>query len=142
MVKSNLSGKYEVITLERKDGSSVGKRTLVVQGQFEDMCVFYEALKDAMESSVNADVREKGFTNSAGANIGYEESDLMNWRTDRKEIAAYDRAKASAKRYGYLRFAAEESRFTYDGDPYSWLSSLNAEIAATGIEVESEPLAV
>ena len=142
MVKSNLVGRYELIILERKDGTTVDKRTLVVRGSFEEMCSFYESLKDSMESSINEDIRNRGFTDSAWVNIGYEADDLMNWRTDRKEIAAYDRAKDGATRDGFMRFAAEESRFTYEGDPWSWVEALNTAIAVTGIELEPEALVV
>lgn len=140
--KSGLSGRYELIPLELKDGTNVGKRTLVVQGAFETMCSFYVALKDAMESSINADIRQNGFTDHDGVNVGYEADDLMNWRTDPKELAAYDLAKASAKRDGFLRFAAEESRFSYPRDPWSWVAALESAIQSTGIAMESEALVV
>ena len=41
-----------------------------------------------------------------------------------------------------MRFAAEEARFTYEGDPWSWVSALQAAIVATGIEVEPQALVV
>ena len=142
MVKLNLVGRYEMITLERKDGTSIDKRTLVVQGPFDEMCAFYEAAKDALENAVNADVRERGFQDENGVNIGFEPDDLMDWRTYPRDIDAYVKAKADAHQDGFMRFAAEESRFTYDGDPWSWVAALNAAIQSTKIEVEPESLVV
>ncbi len=138
--KSVLVGRYEIVPLEFKDGTSRNKRIFVIQGAMEQMCEFFEAVKDSLENAVNKDVRENGFQDANGADIGHEPADLMDWRTYPKEIDAYATAKADAQRDGLMRFAAEESRFTYDNDPWSWVAALNAAIAATGIEAEPEAM--
>ena len=140
--KSGFVGRYEMVTLEYEVGASQDKRTFVVTGSFDEMCSFYEALKDALENAVNADTKEHGFQDVDGVNIGYEADDLMDWRTDTKEVKAYAKAKADAQRDGYMRFAAEESRFTYENDPWSWRDALESAIKSTGIEVQLEPVVV
>ena len=140
--KSGLVGRYEMVTLEYEVGPSQDKRMFLVTGTVEQMCAFYEAVQDALENAVNASTKEYGFQDSEGKNIGYEPDDLMDWRIYPREIAAYESAKADAKRDGYMRFAASESRFTYEGDPWSWVAALENAIKSTGIHVEPEALVV
>ena len=70
------------------------------------------------------------------------DDDLEDWRSEPGEIAAYAKAKAQGIREGLMRFAAEESRFTFEGDSRSWVAALEAAIVATGIELESEAFVV
>ncbi len=142
MVKSKLVGKFESIRLECVDDTFRDKRMFLVQGTLEEMCSFYESVKDALENAVNASTKKHGFEDSNGVNIGYEADDLMDWRTYPKEIAAYDRAKENAKRDCCMRFVAEETRFVPDDSPRSWVKALEAAIASTGIEVEPEAVEV
>ena len=134
--KSGLVGRFELVRLEYVNDTSRDKRTFVVTGQFEQLCSFYESVKDALENAVNASTKKHGFEDSNGVNIGYEADDLMDWRTYPKEVAAYEKAKQDAKRDGCMRFASEESRFTFEGDPWSWVAALESAIKSSGIEVE------
>lgn len=140
--KSSFVGRYEMVTLEGVDGSKRERRMLVVQGSYEEMCRFYEAVKDSMENAVNASTMKDGFMDKNDLPVAATEDDMLNWRTDPMEVAAYEKAKASAKHEGLLRFAATESRFSYEGDPWSWVTAVESAIKATGIAVEPEALKV
>ena len=139
---SGLVGKYELVSLERANNTIRDVQMFIIRGTMERMCEFYEALKDSMQNAVNDDIRKHGYTNSEDVNIGYENDDLMDWRTDPREIAAYERAMRDAKKESLMRFLAEEMRFTYQGDTTSWVAALESAILATEIVVESEPLPV
>ena len=141
--KSGLVGCYELLRLVCVNGTFREKRVLIINGTMEQMCAFYEALKDAMEAAVNADSKKFGYSDATGENhFEYKDEELDKWRQEPNEIAAYEKAKTDAEREGLMRFAAEESRFSPPGDPRSWVSALNAAIDATGIEVQPEALAV
>ena len=58
--KSGLVGCYELLRLECVNGTFREKRVLIINGTMEQMCAFYEALKDAMEAAVNADSKKFG----------------------------------------------------------------------------------
>ena len=136
MTTSNLTGRYEMITLKYENGRTRDKRTLVVSGPMVEMVAFYEAVKDALEAAENEHTKRIGYTDSDGRNIGWEPSDLMNWRIDPRELEALAKVFRDAEKDGFMRFAAEESRFTYEGDPWSWTAALEAAIKSTEIAVE------
>ena len=140
--KSGLVGRYEMVRLEYVNDTFQDKRMFIVQGSMEQMCQFYEALKDAMETAVNADSKKFGYSDVNDVHYDYTDDELDNWRTEPNEIAAYEKAKAQGLREGLMRFVAYESRFTFEGDPRSWVSALESAIASTGIAVEPEALVV
>ncbi|MCF7960761.1 MAG: hypothetical protein K9M08_08455 [Pirellula sp.] len=140
--KSSLVGRYEMVKLELVDDTSIEKKVLIVRGTFAEMCGFYEALKDSMETAVNADIREHGYQDRDGVDIGWTEDDLEDWRKEPNEIEAYDKAKRQAEREGLMRFVAVETRHFFPGDPRSWVAALNGAIEATGIQVEPEAMVV
>ena len=138
-----LTGRYEMVRLEYVNDTFRDKRMLIINGSMEQMCAFYEALKDSMETAVNRDLKEHGITDLAGVHhCPCPDDDLEDWRSEPGEIAAYAKAKAQGIREGLMRFAAEESRFTFEGDSRSWVAALEAAIVATGIELESEAFVV
>ena len=141
--RSGLVGRYEMVRLEYVNNTSRDKRMFIVKGSMEEMCFFYEALKDSMENAVNRDLKEHGITDVDGVHhCPCPDADLENWRQEPHELAAYAKAKAQGIREGLMRFAAEESRFSYEGNPRSWVAALEAAIVATGIELEPEALVV
>ena len=141
--KSGLVGHYEMVRLEYVNDTFRDKRMLIINGSMEQMCAFYESLKDSMESSVNAESKKFGYSDATGEHhFEYTDDEFDNWRTEPSEIAAYTKAKKDAEREGLMRFAAEESRFSPPGDARSWVRALEAAIVATGIEVEPEALLV
>ena len=145
MVKSKrgLVGRYEMVRLENVDDTFKDKRMFIIQGTMEQMCSFYEALKDAMQDAMNKERKEFGITDVAGVHhCPCPDDDLEDWRSEPGEITAYAKAKAQGEREGLMRFAAEESRFTFEGDPYSWVTALESAIASTGIAVEPVSLVV
>jgi len=131
-----------MVKLEFVDDTSIERKMLIVRGTIEEMCDFYEALKDSMETAVNADIREHGFQDRDGVDIGWQESDLADWRKEPNEIKAYSKAKRQAEREGLMRFVAVETRYFFPGDPRSWVAALNGAIEATGIQVEPEAMVV
>lgn len=141
--KSVLVGRYEMVTLEYVDNTSRDKRMFIVKGTMEEMCSFYESVKDSMQDAVNNDLIQHGITDVAGVHhCPCPDDDLEDWRTEPGEIAAYAKAKAQGEREGFMRFVAEETRFVFDDSPRSWLSALESAIVATGIAVEQEPMVV
>ncbi len=115
----------------------------VLELKWSDLTIDYEALKDAMQDAVNAGLKEHGITDVAGVHhCPCPDDDLMDWRKEPNEIKAYAKSKKDAERDGCLRFVGEESRFTFDGDPWSWVAALEAAIASSGIEVEPEAVVV
>jgi hypothetical protein len=140
--KSGLVGKYGMVKLELKDDTSIQRKMFEIRGTMQEMCNFYEALKDHIETAVNADIREHGFQNRDGVDIGWTEDDLEDWRKEPNEIAAFDKAKRQAEREGLMRFVAVETRHFFPGSPRSWVAALNGAIEATGIQVEPEALVV
>jgi len=140
--KSSLVGRYEMVKLELVNDTSIERKVFIVRGTFAEMCAFYESLKDCMETAVNADVREHGFQDRDGVDIGWTEDDMEDWRKEPNEIKAYSKAKRQAEREGLMRFVAYETRYFFPNDPRSWLAALNGAIDATGIQVEPEALVV
>ena len=141
--KSGLVGRYEMVRLEYVNDTFQDKRMLIVQGTLEEMCSFYESLKDSMETAVNAASKKDGYSDASGEHhFEYTDEELDNWRTEPNEISAYEKAKAQGIREGLMRFAAEESRFSYEGDPRSWVAALESAIVATGLELEPEEVVV
>ena len=111
--KSGLVGSYEIVRLEYLDDTCRDRRMLIINGSMEQMCEFYEALKDAMENAVNADSKKFGYSDATGEHhFEYKDEELDDWRTEPNEIAAYEKAKKDGLREGLMRFAAEESRFS------------------------------
>ena len=141
--KSGLVGRYEKVRLEYVNDTFKDKRMFIIQGTMEQMCSFYESLKDAMETAVNAESKKDGYDDATGEHhYEYTDEELDNWRTEPNETAAYSKAKAQGEREGVMRFVAYESRFVPDDSPRSWVKALEAAILATGIEVEPEALVV